>query len=149
INWAGLTSPPGGRRRVKVNSKSLTASKQKSAANQTSDMRYTLCHRATEPQRRGDKEARGQRDKKKGRIFSLSTPLLIPSSLRLCVSVALWLLLAFSAPTTGAQPAAIRFTDVTAQSGINFKHVASPDKKYLVESMSAGVAAFDYDNDGY
>lgn len=49
-------------------------------------------------------------------------------------------------PTTA--PAPIRFTDVTAQAGITFRHVASPDKKYLVESMSGGVAAFDYDNDG-
>ncbi|MBK7597907.1 MAG: CRTAC1 family protein [Acidobacteria bacterium] len=50
--------------------------------------------------------------------------------------------------TTGNQPVAIRFTDITAQAGITFKHVASPEKKYLVESMSGGVAAFDYDNDG-
>src|SRR5215203_3541709 len=42
----------------------------------------------------------------------------------------------------------IAFTDVTAQSGITFKHVASPDKKYIVESMSGGIALFDYDNDG-
>jgi hypothetical protein len=27
-------------------------------------------------------------------------------------------------------------------------HVASPEKKYIVESMSGGVAMFDYDNDG-
>jgi hypothetical protein len=42
----------------------------------------------------------------------------------------------------------ITFTDITAQSGITFKHVASPEKKYIVESMSGGVAMFDYDNDG-
>src|SRR5215211_8402711 len=42
----------------------------------------------------------------------------------------------------------ISFTDITAQSGITFKHVASPDKKYIVESMGGGVALFDYDNDG-
>ena len=42
----------------------------------------------------------------------------------------------------------ISFTDVTAASGITFKHVASPEKKYIVESMSGGVALFDYDNDG-
>src|SRR5215216_105556 len=42
----------------------------------------------------------------------------------------------------------IAFTDITAQAGITFKHVASPDKKYIVESMSGGVALFDYDNDG-
>src|SRR5499433_1635156 len=49
----------------------------------------------------------------------------------------------------GSPPEAIRFTDITSQAGIIFKHVASPNKKYIVESMSGGVAAFDYDNDGY
>ena len=43
----------------------------------------------------------------------------------------------------------VRFTDITEQAGINFKHVSSPEKKYIVESMSGGVALFDYDNDGY
>ncbi len=46
------------------------------------------------------------------------------------------------------RPAKITFTDITTQAGITFKHVASPDKKYIVESMSGGVALFDYDNDG-
>src|SRR5215510_14127064 len=66
-------------------------------------------------------------------------------SLSLCLSISL----SFSTLITGAQPAAIRFTDVTVQSGINFKHVASLEKKYLAESMSGGLAVFDYDNDGY
>jgi hypothetical protein len=57
--------------------------------------------------------------------------------------------LALSIPIVGDQPVTVRFTDITAQSGITFRHVASPDKKYLVESMSGGVAAFDYDNDGW
>ena len=42
----------------------------------------------------------------------------------------------------------VGFTDITTQAGITFKHVASPEKKYIVESMSGGVAMFDYDNDG-
>jgi hypothetical protein len=46
------------------------------------------------------------------------------------------------------QPAGIRFTDVTKQSGIVFNHIASPDKRYIVESMSGGLALLDYDNDG-
>jgi enediyne biosynthesis protein E4 len=41
-----------------------------------------------------------------------------------------------------------RFVDITAQAGITFKHVSSPEKRYIVESMSGGVALFDYDNDG-
>jgi len=59
------------------------------------------------------------------------------------------LLLAFSIPIIGDQPVTVRFTDITAQAGITFRHVASPEKKYLVESMSGGVAVFDYDNDGW
>ena len=51
-------------------------------------------------------------------------------------------------PQNGAQRIKISFTDITTQSGITFKHVASPEKKYIVESMSGGVALFDYDNDG-
>jgi hypothetical protein len=43
-----------------------------------------------------------------------------------------------------------QFADVTTRSGVNFKHEASPtSEKYLPESMGAGVAMFDYDNDGY
>src|SRR6267142_1790366 len=43
-----------------------------------------------------------------------------------------------------------QFADVTAKSGIRFKHEASKtSQKYLPESMGAGVAMFDYDNDGF
>jgi hypothetical protein len=41
------------------------------------------------------------------------------------------------------------FTDVTKASGVTFKHTYSPDKKYILESMSGGVALFDYNNDGW
>jgi enediyne biosynthesis protein E4 len=42
------------------------------------------------------------------------------------------------------------FEDATAKSGIHFKHEASrTSQKYLPESMGAGVAMFDYDNDGW
>jgi hypothetical protein len=62
--------------------------------------------------------------------------------------VILALLPFFFSPQGNSQAQKIRFTDITAQAGITFKHVASPDKKYIVESMSGGVALFDYDNDG-
>jgi len=41
------------------------------------------------------------------------------------------------------------FSDITSDAGISFKHFndASP-RKYLPETMGAGVAFFDYDNDG-
>jgi hypothetical protein len=42
-----------------------------------------------------------------------------------------------------------KFTDVTAQLGINFQYQAShTSKKYLLETMGSGVALFDYDKDG-
>ena len=42
----------------------------------------------------------------------------------------------------------VTFTDVTKESRITFSHVWSTDKKYILESMSGGVALFDFDNDG-
>src|SRR3954471_17167415 len=39
--------------------------------------------------------------------------------------------------------------DVTAASRIHFEHVISPEKKYLIESMSGGVLLLDYDQDGW
>ena len=39
--------------------------------------------------------------------------------------------------------------DITEKAGIKFTHVSSPEKKYIVESMSGGLALFDYDGDGY
>ena len=42
-----------------------------------------------------------------------------------------------------------RFVDVTAPAGLQFQYMASyTSKKYLPETMGAGVALFDYDNDG-
>ena len=50
-----------------------------------------------------------------------------------------------------AQPApdaAVAFRDVTREAGIVFQHHAAPDKKFIVESMSGGVALLDFDGDG-
>ncbi len=42
-----------------------------------------------------------------------------------------------------------KFVDVTQRLGVNFQYQAShTSKKYLPETMGAGVAMFDYDNDG-
>lgn len=44
----------------------------------------------------------------------------------------------------------VRFTDVTAQAGIHFRHNSGAfGKKYLPETMGSGVCAIDYDNDGW
>jgi hypothetical protein len=40
------------------------------------------------------------------------------------------------------------FQDIARQAGITFQHHAAPEKKFIVESMSGGVALFDFDNDG-
>lgn len=39
--------------------------------------------------------------------------------------------------------------DITASTGIQFEHVSSPEQKFIVESMSGGVALIDYDRDGW
>ena len=45
--------------------------------------------------------------------------------------------------------AAVAFTDVTAQAGITFRHNSGAfGKKYLPETMGAGVVVLDVDNDG-
>jgi hypothetical protein len=51
-----------------------------------------------------------------------------------------------TAPASAPIP---QLTDITARTGIHFRHLASPDKKYIVESMSGGVALIDYDRDGW
>ena len=55
----------------------------------------------------------------------------------------------FQAAAQRAVKSELHFTEISSQAGINFKHVLSAEKKYIVESMSGGVALFDYDNDGY
>lgn len=50
---------------------------------------------------------------------------------------------------TPVAESAIVFTNVTAQAGITFRHNSGAfGKKYLPETMGAGVAFLDYDNDG-
>ena len=43
----------------------------------------------------------------------------------------------------------VLFRDIRAEAGITFAHHAAPEKKFIVESMSGGVALFDFDNDGH
>ena len=49
-------------------------------------------------------------------------------------------------PSESAIPQLI---DITASTKIQFDHLSSPAKKYIVESMSGGVALIDYDRDGW
>ena len=43
----------------------------------------------------------------------------------------------------------MQLVDITAAAGIHFSHLSSPESKYIVESMSGGVALIDYDGDGW
>ncbi|HYP53681.1 MAG TPA: VCBS repeat-containing protein, partial [Pyrinomonadaceae bacterium] len=52
-------------------------------------------------------------------------------------------------PALPQSPSSVTFTDITAAARVNFKHSASfTSRKYLLEAMGGGVAAFDFDNDG-
>ncbi|MDP9161837.1 MAG: CRTAC1 family protein [Acidobacteriota bacterium] len=41
-----------------------------------------------------------------------------------------------------------RFEDVSKRAGLTVSHISSPDKRYIIESMSGGVGFIDCDNDG-
>jgi hypothetical protein len=52
-------------------------------------------------------------------------------------------------PTPGAPPTGVVFTDVTRASGVRFRHTSgAAGRKYLPETMGAGVAFLDFDGDG-
>jgi len=42
-----------------------------------------------------------------------------------------------------------QLVEITGSTGIKFDHLSSPEQKYIVESMSGGVALIDYDRDGW
>ena len=53
-------------------------------------------------------------------------------------------------PTPPRPSGDIEFTDVTSEAGIRFKHNSGAfGKKYLPETIGAGGAFLDYDNDGW
>jgi hypothetical protein len=55
-----------------------------------------------------------------------------------------------SAPSaTPAIPNLPQLVDITTSTGIKFEHLSTPDQRYIVESMSGGVAIIDYDRDGW
>ena len=61
------------------------------------------------------------------------------------VPVATWLV---TAPAARAQ-SPIQLKDVTRQTGITFTHTdGGSGKRYIMETVTAGLALFDYDNDG-
>jgi enediyne biosynthesis protein E4 len=59
---------------------------------------------------------------------------------------------ASSSPPKAQEPATQasipKFEDIAQKAGLTVAHISSPDKKYIVESMSGGVGLIDCDNDG-
>ena len=53
------------------------------------------------------------------------------------------------APNASSLDPLPQLVDVTVSTGIKFDHLSSPANKYIVESMSGGVALIDYDRDGW
>jgi enediyne biosynthesis protein E4 len=51
-------------------------------------------------------------------------------------------------PPASAPPPVPQFEDIAQKAGLTVPHISSPDKKYIVESMSGGVGLIDCDNDG-
>ena len=45
-------------------------------------------------------------------------------------------------------PSTPRFKDIAPQAGLTVAHISSPEKRYIIESMSGGVGLIDCDNDG-
>ncbi len=43
----------------------------------------------------------------------------------------------------------VQLDDITSSTGIHFTHLSSPEAKYIIESMSGGVALLDFDGDGW
>jgi len=60
-----------------------------------------------------------------------------------------WLTAQKSPTASSASNSGEAFADITQRLGVDFQYRAShTSKKYLIETMGAGVALFDYDNDG-
>ena len=71
------------------------------------------------------------------RVFGFSVGRLIIMPVLLCISAC------------EHADGAIVFSDVTKETGITFKHSdGSSGQRYIVESVSSGLALFDYDRDG-
>ncbi len=60
----------------------------------------------------------------------------------------LFLFLIFSSIAIAQTIRLPHFRDVSREVGLTIPHISTPDKQYIVESMSGGVALIDCDNDG-
>jgi enediyne biosynthesis protein E4 len=72
---------------------------------------------------------------------------LVAISVALAAGAVFWL--SFRADPPPAPPFPVRFTDVTDEAGIRFRHFnGAAGKKLLPETMGSGVAVIDFDRDG-
>jgi hypothetical protein len=65
----------------------------------------------------------------------------------LFVGLSLLLTIPLLAQTAG-KASLVRFQDVSQEAGLIVPHISSPQKRYIVESMSGGAGLIDCDNDG-
>jgi hypothetical protein len=68
--------------------------------------------------------------------------------MRTLLSLGLFFPMLASAQTAAPKTPVPQFQDVAKQVGLTVSHISSPDKKYIVESMSGGAGLIDCDNDG-
>ena len=52
------------------------------------------------------------------------------------------------ANTTSSNAPLPHFEDVGQQAGLTVSHISSPDKRYIIESVSGGIGLIDCNNDG-
>ena len=64
------------------------------------------------------------------------------------LSLGLLLSISASAQTPAPKTPVPHFQDVAKQVGLTVSHISTPEKKYIVESMSGGAGLIDCDNDG-
>jgi enediyne biosynthesis protein E4 len=62
--------------------------------------------------------------------------------------VALLCVLPLSLAAQTVPSATLRFEDISDQAGLTVSHISTPEQRYIVESMSGGIALLDCDDDG-
>ena len=67
---------------------------------------------------------------------------------KLCSAILVIVLAIPCAAQAPSNPPVPRFEDITQQAGLTVPHLSTPEKRYIVESMSGGVGFIDCDNDG-
>ena len=80
--------------------------------------------------------------------YNFEIRLIMGKYLALSVLVPVLALAQTSAPKAPAKLSLPTFQDIAPQAGLTVSHISTPDKKFIVESMSGGAGLIDCDNDG-